>query len=193
MTSRELLDTEELLHLALQATGRQDSGSAIEYLKRLLDAEPGHPRALYLLGAHEAQIGLMGRAIEHMAAALQAEPTLDVARFQLGWLQLNAGDTPAAEATWRPLEALGDTHPLRSFKQALLHLSRDELPACLQALDSGISHDTPDSPLASDMAALAQRVRQRAQDSVLPGSATSAGTDTEVPSMFLDAYTRRTA
>jgi tetratricopeptide (TPR) repeat protein len=189
MTQEELLDSEELIHLALQATNRLDSGTAIEYLKRLLSLDPEHPEALYLLGAQEAQIGLFSRALEHMSRAVTLRPGMEIARFQLGWLQMNSGDTPSAEQTWLPLDALGEEHPFVLFKKGLLHLGRGETAQSLRCLEQGIAANTMNAPLNTDMATLVEHVRRRVHEEMPDAAPREPDADADVPAMYLDAYT----
>lgn len=186
MDTPERLDADELLRLALTATERDQNGSAIEYLKRLLALEPDRADALYLLGAQQAQIGLPERAIASMQRALELRPQMDAARFQLGMLQLTSGRVAEAEAVWEPLRGLGDEHPFVLFKTGLLHLVRDEFDACLDHLARGIARNDINEALSVDMANIAEEVRRRSGVPVPAASAPAPAED--VPAMFLDAY-----
>jgi tetratricopeptide (TPR) repeat protein len=145
------LSAGELMHLALYATEQNTPEKAIVHLKKLLNMEPDHAKARYLLGALHAQIGLHAKAAEEMAQALVLEPDLHTARFQLGLLHITAGRTAEAEQVWEGLNTLGDRDPLYLFKKGMLHLVRDEFEQCIKLLKAGIEVNTFNEDLNSDM------------------------------------------
>jgi tetratricopeptide (TPR) repeat protein len=145
------LSADELMHLALYATEQNTPEKAIVHLKKLLNMEPDHAKARYLLGALHAQIGLHAKAAEEMAQALVLEPDLHTARFQLGLLHITAGRTAEAEQVWEGLNTLGDRDPLYLFKKGMLHLVRDEFEQCIKLLKAGIEVNTFNEDLNSDM------------------------------------------
>lgn len=55
-------DADELLHLAAHASSMGNPHAAMAHLKELLRREPQHARAIYLIGAQYALIGLHERA-----------------------------------------------------------------------------------------------------------------------------------
>ena len=103
----EDLDAEELLHLAIQASQADRHDQAITYLKRAQAKAPENANIAYFLGAEHAQIGLYQRAMEEMAQALELNPALHTARFQLGLLYLTSGLAAPATEALGPLTALG--------------------------------------------------------------------------------------
>lgn len=145
------LNADELMHLALYATEHDTPEKAIVHLKKLLDMEPDHAKARYLLGALYAQIGLHAQAAEEMAQALELEPDLHTARFQLGLLHITSGKTAESEQVWAGLDALGDRDPLYLFKKGMLHLVRDEFEQCVEAIKAGIELNTYNEDLNNDM------------------------------------------
>lgn len=158
-TTTTNLDAEELLHLALAASNRNEADRAIALLKQAVEAEPGHAKAHYMLGAEHAQIGMFDRAAEEMQRAVELDPELDAARFQLGLLQLTSQRVDAARATWQPLERLAPGHYFVLFKTGLEHLARDEFDACLQCLRQGMAANQDNPPLNVDMQRLIDRVQ----------------------------------
>lgn len=156
------LDTAELLHLALEAAGRNDHGAAISYLKQALDLPAGttasstdYARLLYLLGAEYAQIGLMDRAQEQMARAVEMDPGLHTARFQLGLLLLTQARPEAALEVLAPLKDLGPQQAFFHLEAGLAHLVRDEFTACreslLQGMELNAASAAPNLALNADM------------------------------------------
>lgn len=178
------LDAEELLHLAIAASDRDQPERAIELLKRAIAADPSDARAHHLLGAEHAQLGLFDRAAEEMQRAIELDPQLDAARFQLGLLQLSSRQPQSAEATWQALGRLGDSHFYVLFRNGLLHLARDEFADAARCLRAGLEANHALEPLNRDMqAVLAQVEALRAENG---GDDDSAGGH-----LFLDAYTRQ--
>lgn len=156
------LDQPELLHLALEAARRDDHGQAITYLKQALDLPEGaassstdYARLLYLLGAEYAQIGLMDRAREQMARAIEMDPSLHTARFQLGLLLLTQAQPEAALEVLAPLKQLGPQQAFFHFEAGLTHLIRDEFDACRTSLHEGMelnaASPAPNLALNADM------------------------------------------
>lgn len=182
-TEKAVLDKEELLHLAVNASNRHDTGRAIEYLKQALEVDPRYAKALHLLGAEHAQIGMFERAMEDMEAALTIDPEMHVARFQLGLLYLSSRMPSQAQATLEPLDVLDEGHALLHFKRGLLHLAKDEFSACVDSLRHGMTLNQFSEPLNRDM--------QRIIDDVLPllggGDDGQGGGEGH---LFLNAYAR---
>ena len=187
MTEATSLDAEELLHLAVAASDRDQTDQAIGLLKRAIEVAPGHARAHYLLGAEHAQIGLYERAIEEMGRALELDPGLDAARFQLGLLFLTSRRVDEAQAAWQPLERLGPGHFYVLFKTGLLELARDEFQSCLRLLREGMAANLANAPLNRDMQRIVEQVEGLlAQPS---GSTEAAAPNSH---LLVNAYTGRT-
>jgi tetratricopeptide (TPR) repeat protein len=191
MKTATRLDADELLHLAVAASDRNDAAGAIDLLKQAIEVDPAAAKAHYLLGAEHAQIGLFDRAITDMSRAVELDPGLDAARFQLGLLQLTSGQPLAAKATWKPLEGLGEEHFYVLFKSGLLALAADEFAACIDRLRRGQALNTVNAPLNRDMQRIVAQVEQLAS-----GTASSAPTDVNAASeqtdhVLLNAYTGR--
>lgn len=145
-------DSEELMQLALRATENDQVEDAIGHLKRLLANEPDHASGIYLLAGLHAQIGLFDRAAQEMARAVELEPELWTAWFQLGLLQIRAGQFEEARETWAALDPLGDENPLFLFKRALLRFAEGEIADCILDLEKGIALNTDNDALNRDMA-----------------------------------------
>lgn len=156
------LDSAELLHLALEAAGRDDHGAAISYLKQATDLPAGKTavsndfaQLVYLLGAEYAQIGMMDRAQENMARAIDLNPDLHTARLQLGLLLLTQAQPRQAVEVLAPLQQLGDAAPFAHFAKGLEHLTRDEVADCRADIERGMqlnsAHPRPNPALNDDM------------------------------------------
>ena len=151
MENIAVMDSEELMHLALRATERDEPEQAITYLKRLLDTVPNDANATYLLGALHAQIGMYDRAALEMAKAVELEPGLHAAHFQLGLLHISSARVQAAITAWKALDDLGPEHPYYLFKTGLLHLANDEFVDSISYLKQGLAANTINPALNKDM------------------------------------------
>lgn len=141
------LDSEELLQLAVLDSAAERHDTAIVKLKKAVALDPRNAKALYMLGAEHAEIGLMERAIEEMTRALELDPGLETAHFQLGLLLYTLGRVPEASERWDQLNYLGEDHPLVAFKTGLLLLNDNKLEDAeimlVRARDSAVNASAP--------------------------------------------------
>lgn len=184
----ELLDAEELLSLATRAIDRRDPEAALVYLKRLLELSPDDGHALYLLGAVHAEIGMVERAIAEMTRAVEREPGLAIARFQLGMLLVLDGPPERAYEAWRPLAALGPDDPLVLFTRGMEHFIHDRYAEAVADLSRGIEQNADNPALNRDMA----KILQGAQEALAEegGAASDRGATGPAGRRLLDAYRR---
>lgn len=199
MTSQNSLDGSELLHLAIEASGRNDHATAITYLKQALDVPAGgtamsseYAKYLYMLGAEYAQIGMMERAQEFMGQAIEMDPTLHTARFQLGLLLITCAQPAQALAVLTPLTELAEDSAFHHFGIGLQSLIQDEFASCQAALTRGIELNNrsamPNQALNRDMAMLLKAIDEREQGSK---ATADAGTGNHAEAGFLmSAYNR---
>jgi len=149
MSSTQHLDGAELLHLSMEASGRKDHGAAIGYLKQALDLPAG------MLGAEYAQIGMLDRAQENMAKALEMDPDLHTARFQLGLLHITCAQPAQALSVLAPLASLPVDSAFHHFGAGLQFLIQDQLASCRESLRCGIELNSasavPNLALNADM------------------------------------------
>lgn len=169
------LDTQELFHLALKAMEHDQTEQAILHLKLLLDNEPEHGRAHYLLGALHAEIGMYERAIEDMQRAVELEHDIPTAHFQLGLLYATNGMAAEAQQAWAALDKLGENDPLFIFKRGLTHLIHDEFEACAEDLNKGIQLNQMNPTLNNDMQRIVQTISQPANMESVTESSTADG------------------
>lgn len=180
-TNSSIFDQEEHLHLAIEAARRGDHGAALAYLKEGADKYPNDARIAYLLGAEHAQIGMYDRAEAEMARAIQLDPLLHTARFQLGLLQMTQAKASEASATWEELGTLPEGHALRLFRDGLTALAMDNFVAARENLQAGINANNFSPELNRDMENLLGQI---------PESQTGvAASDTEAAGhIWLNAY-----
>jgi Flp pilus assembly protein TadD len=182
------LDDEELLHLAIEATRNGRHGDAIQYLKEAATKSEGNAKVRFLLGAEHAQIGMFDRAAENMAAALDLDPDLVPARFQLGLLHLVRGNTNEAAEVWKPLDSLPDSDPYMHFARGLEALARNDFARCMESLTRGLGLNKSNPALNADMQRMLEAAGARA---AAPGSGAANPESTEQAAhVLLSAYTR---
>jgi Flp pilus assembly protein TadD len=132
-------------------------------LDRLLQrvrSEPNRGDVRYLLGAELAAAGRYELAVAEMTRAVELDPTLYTAHFQLGLLHLTSGRPTEALTAWRGLDALADADPLRMFRRGLEALIGEDFAACISWLESGILANQSNPALNRDMVMLVDRVRR---------------------------------
>src|SRR5687767_1778527 len=117
-----MFDSDEYFHLALHAGSVGQHHACMMYLKELLQQEPEHAAAIYLLAVQHAELGLIERAVHGMKAALAIDPTIEMARFQLGLLQLDANRRAEARENFAALSGSSDTS-LRTISEAMTALA----------------------------------------------------------------------
>ena len=168
------LDSEELLFLAVRAIDRDDEEGALRLLKRALALEPRNGVLHHLLGAVYAQLGMTLRAISSMTAAVECNPELIMARFQLGMLHFTDGDPDASEAAWQPLDALPEEHPLRLFRNGLLRMAVGDFAGAQTDLQTGLELNTEFTSLSGDMESMLALCAQALGEAEADGETTGA-------------------
>ena len=130
----------------------------LQQIRAAVARDPGNAELRYLLGAELAQQKEYDAAVVEMSAALQLDPLLHFARFQLGLLYLTMAQPNQSLAIWAPLESLGETAALKYFKRGLEALIRDDFDTCVGMLRQGIELNTQNAPLNHDMTMVIDRV-----------------------------------
>ncbi|MCW7540861.1 tetratricopeptide repeat protein [Aquabacterium sp. A7-Y] len=191
------LDADELFMLGVRASTSNDPAAALAYLKQAVVKAPEHARAHWLLGAEYASLGMVDRARAGFERAVELDPDLHLARFQLGLLRLTSGDVEAAQDTWGPLDVLPEADPVRLFRDGLLHMVRDEFPQALEAVRQALATPGLDAALKRDMEMVLGRI-EAAHEHRPGGAGPEAGTplqpaEPEAPAeshLVLSAYQR---
>jgi len=135
----------------LKTMERLDPAAIQQTLLQAANEHSLDPRPLLLIAAQYAQAGQMDAAEASYIAALQRSPGFAIARFQLGLLQFSSGRPAAAFATWAPLNALEENHPLRLFKTGLEFLAEDKFQEAEHWLRRGTECNKENAPLNHDM------------------------------------------
>jgi tetratricopeptide (TPR) repeat protein len=156
-----------------QSMSADEISSDLARLRRAASGDPRNGVLRYLLGAELAHLQDYDGALLEFSAAIALDPSLDIARFQLGLLHLTLAQTDHALAVLAPLEDLADDNPLKHFQRGLTALINDDLPAFFRSMQHGIASNTTNQALQRDMQMLLERVAQAIPE---PASASMAST-----------------
>ena len=167
------LDEQELFHLALKDSGAQRHDLAIEKLKTLLGMAPHHAMAHHLLAAEHAEIGMLPRAVEGFSKALELDPQMHVARFQLGLAHYAQGLISEARQAWAGLEDLGVDHPFVLYPQGLLQIGEQQYSAGIVTLEKALTAEPNIPSLRVDIQRSIEKARSRMADSTQTASSAS--------------------
>jgi hypothetical protein len=132
-----MLDAEEYLHLAFHASAAREHHACMSYLKEALKLEPRNATAMYLLAVQHADLGLHARAIAGTQAALAIEPGMEAARFQLGWMLMDADAVAESKAQFAMLYDSADP-AMQSYARAMTALADKDVPLAVARLQEGL-------------------------------------------------------
>lgn len=105
----------ETMHAAARAIRDGQPAIALQRLHGVLDAAPGHPEALRLLGILHLHARRADLAVEALTRATAARPDDATTRSDLASAQSAAGDVDAALHSWRRACVLAPTQALAWF------------------------------------------------------------------------------
>ncbi|ATE71070.1 hypothetical protein [Lysobacter capsici] len=185
------LDNEELLRLALDAINNGRDADSLVMLKTLLERDPKHVHAQYLLAAQHAQLGMFERAEAGFRAAVAGAPDLAIARFQLGQLLVMKGTIEEATQMLAPLADRGDA--LAAYARALVAAANEDAPTAVRELDQGLALPQEIPALAGDMQRLRDRLSVQGADLATMQATEAALAETNpigANPMFLASYGR---
>ncbi|TXH72382.1 MAG: tetratricopeptide repeat protein [Lysobacteraceae bacterium] len=188
--NHERMDNEELQYIALDAMNNGRHGEAVMLLKTLLDREPEHANARYLLAAEHAQLGMFERAEQGLRAVLAVSPDFGMARFQLGQLLLMRDAGEEAVDALASLAAGEDA--MAAYARALCALATDSEATAIRELDAGLRLPQPVPTLAAEMQALREKFAHSARPALHPVESAQAPVGDAMPGarMFIAGYGR---
>lgn len=149
--SFECMNSEEFLHLSLKAMNASRDEEAMALLAALLEREPEHAQANYLLAAQHAQLGMLDQAeAGFRKATALAGNAFPMPRFQLGQLLLVQGRPDEAIDVLSPLANAPDP-ALGAYASAFIALAAQRVTDAVVALREGLQHPQSIPTLADDM------------------------------------------
>ncbi|GGY84847.1 hypothetical protein GCM10011613_32370 [Cellvibrio zantedeschiae] len=178
-----MLDFEEYLHLAIHATQHNKHHSALEYLHRALSLSPDDARAIFLLAAVHAELGLYNRAIEGMERCISLDPNIEMAYYQLGLLYLQIGRKNDSNTMWVSLSTSLNVSPLKSFANAMLMIESDE-PEGLRLLNQAAEMQSDNPALQGSIHTVIKLLSNEPSLAIKNG----AKSEEAYNALFLNAY-----
>lgn len=160
----------ELMHVALHANQKGRTGDAIEALKQILARDADDAKAIYMLGALHAEIGMTDQAVTEMARAVELDPELVTAHFQLGLLHYMGSRYEDAAKAWQALDESTELKCLYLFKSGLLALVDGQYEDGIKLIESGIESNEFNEALNNDMRGIVEGVRSRMNDLNVSGA-----------------------
>ena len=157
------LDAEELFHLAMKASDDGNREKSISYLKQSIALDP-QANSLYILAAEYAELGMMYRATEFMRRALEMNPELWTAWFQLGLLYLSQNYVQEARSAWDTLIELGEDNYLYHLATGMNLLIDENVEGALEALIRGREMNDDNPALNGDISNLINSVLASLED-----------------------------
>ncbi|PZQ34103.1 MAG: hypothetical protein DI562_00440 [Stenotrophomonas acidaminiphila] len=153
--SFERINSAQFLHLSLKAMNASRDEEAMAFLAALLEREPEHAQANYLLAAQHAQLGMLDQAEAgfRKATALVGDD-FPMPRFQLGQLLMVQDRPGEAVDVLLPLTHALDP-ALRAYANAFIALAAQQVGDAIAALREGLQHPQSVPALADDMRRLA--------------------------------------
>lgn len=145
------IDHQERIHLAMQAMGTGRHDLALGHLKGAVAERPDDAVAVYLLAAEHAQIGLFDRAVDGLKRALDLDPDLHTARFQLALLLSAFQQDADARAAFEPLATLPEIAAVGWYARGLLAVMDGDADDGRAAIRKGVELDRDNPALAADM------------------------------------------
>lgn len=152
------VEYEQVLELAMRAMAADDSATAIAALEQASRLSPEAATPSFLLGAEYARLGRMEDAEHAFTLAVVQDPSLHVARFQLGLLHLSCGRPAHAVLAWQGLDSLPAAHALRLFSRGLVALSQDRFADARADLERGIAANSENPALNIDMRMVLEKI-----------------------------------
>lgn len=128
-----------------------DEPAALSRIGTLLERHPEDPRLHFLKGSLLAAGQSYDEGRIAMRRAVDIAPAYDIARFQLGLLELSMGDAQAADATLQPLADAPGEQALSLFALGLRHLARDDFEQAGALLRRGIEINIEHPLVSRDM------------------------------------------
>ncbi|WP_444925669.1 hypothetical protein ACJJIQ_14590 [Microbulbifer sp. ANSA003] len=178
------LDPEELLHCAMAASAAMQHDRAIDLFKRSIEGE-AHPAKHLMLAAEYAQVKLFDRAIQGMKKAIEMEPLLWVAHFQLSQVYLVSQKIAEAREVWQYLASSPEAPDyFQLFSSGLLLITEEKYPEGIQLLEKGKEKNNENPALNSDI----DKIIQLTSPSDTEGNTTEASSNIVMNEMLLSKY-----
>jgi Flp pilus assembly protein TadD len=176
--NKEILDSEELLHLAMESNNKNDTEAAIKHLKSALKLSPESAEVNFMLGAIYADLGMFDRAEVSLKEAIAYKADFEAAQFQLGLLYIVNSQIDNASSAWEALDSKGEENPYYLFKCGLLKLANDEFDKSIEYISKGLENNNDNAPLNNNMNRILNDIlstqQQESNNNAIPQNARQA-------------------
>jgi tetratricopeptide (TPR) repeat protein len=163
MTSETTQEAERLLAQGLAASQAGQSEQAIGCWQRASVLLPHAGMPHFLIASEYAAQGHVAQAEAAFANAVLLAPTLSLARYQLGLLQMSVDRMPTALVIWQPLLEVAEGDPmgpaLAQFVRGHAALAQNNLSQAIEFFHAGIALNTTHLPVSDDIRLLIQRIQ----------------------------------
>lgn len=159
MTDATLCPDADLQHLLGTLQGSDDAG--MTELDRLLGHHPDDPRLHFLRGSVLAGLQRYDEGREAMRHAVTLAPGYELARFQLGFLEMTSGLVAEARATWAAFATAPVDAPFRLLSEGLLCLAADDFGNADQLIRRGMARNVEHPLINNDMQLLLDEVASK--------------------------------
>ncbi len=150
MTEGDTLAPDEAM-AELLATLQRDDDAGLILLDRLLITYSNDARLFFLQGSVLAGLQKYAEGREAMAKAVEIAPQYELARFQLGFLELTSGMPGEAASTWAPFAELPEDTAFRLLSRGLNALASDSFAECDRLLRLGMAANQEHPMINGDM------------------------------------------
>lgn len=109
-TAQKEVSFDEALQMAIELHRNNQLEGAVELYRRLLEAVPGHPDALHLLGMAVHQMGRSDEGVGLIEQAIKAQPNYAGYFNNLGNIHMGRGDVPQALTAYEQAVSLDESN-----------------------------------------------------------------------------------
>lgn len=179
-------DSEEHFFLALNAISEKAHDRAIDHLKEITSGEY-YSRAVYLLGAEYAEIGMYDRAKQSFQSIIDVEPLKEMVRLQKGLLHIFLDEQHDARLCLGQLvEVRNEASFIYWFAQGILVSLDSQNQKAIECLKKGVELNEDNEPLNEDMRRYIEKLSVSSPDvTATESSEKSKNMRTEISNKFL--------
>lgn len=164
---------DSLISQGLAASQANETGQALRFFEQASELAPESGMPHFLIASELAAAGHMEAAEQAFARAVLLAPGFELARYQMGLLQLALQRTPQALLTWQPLLDLPPTEALGHFARGFTALAADRFQAAWEAFAAGLACESVNPGVIADVRQVMARIESELGGS--PGTGAEAG------------------
>lgn len=167
MQTNKQSEYELIMERALYASKMNDSETAIDQFHAAALLEPGKAAPHFLVAAEYMELKKIESAEGAYATAVLLEPSMHIARFQLGLLFATTNRNALALVTWEPLLKLEENNYFRLFVEGFTAILLNDPTKAIHHIERGIKCNQENIPLNLDMNNVLNNLRGQKSESQL--------------------------